>query len=120
GLLRDLLELPLGGRLSARAPLALEGAGRDPRGNLTGLGAAHAVGDGEQRRAGGVGGLVRVALPAGVCLVSFFGDGEHQETSKRNSVSPIRITSPWVSSASPCNSRELSRVPFVELRSSTK
>ena len=119
-LLGDLLELALGGA-SGRSISALEGAGRDPRGDLAGLRAAHPVGDGEQRRAGEVGVLVRVALPAGVGLVRLLGDCVSiRTTSKRNSVSPIRITSPGVSSASPWSSRELSRVPLVEFMSSTK
>ena len=118
-LLGDLLQLPLrGGVVVARA--ALEGAGGDPGGDLAGLRAAHAVGHGEQRRPGEVGVLVGVPLAPGVGLVCLLGDVQHQDTSKRNSVSPIRITSPGVSSASPCSSRELRSVPLVEFMSSTK
>src|SRR4029077_12344010 len=118
--LRDLLELALGRLLVADPAAALEGTRGDSRGDLAGLRAAHPVGDGEQRCAREVGVLVRVALSAGVCLVGLVGDYQHQETSKRNSVSPIRITSPGRISASPCSSCELRSVPLVEFRSSTK
>ena len=120
GRLGDLLQLSLRRRLLGHPPPALEGAGGDPGGHLAGLRAAHPVGDREDRRPREVGVLVRVALAAGVGLVSLLGDDQHQETSKRNSVSPIRIPSPGLSSASPCSSREFSRVPLVEFRSSTK
>ena len=116
----ELLELALGRPLSTHLSALLECARGDSGSHLAGLRPTHAVGDGEERRAGEVGVLVRVALAAGVGLVSFFGDDQHQETSKRNSVSPIRITSPGVSSASPCSSRELRSVPLVEFMSSAK
>ena len=51
-----------GGSLAALR--GLERLGRDPRGDLARLGAAHAVGDREQRRAGEVGVLVRGPLAA--------------------------------------------------------
>src|SRR4051812_42943409 len=98
----------------------LEGAGGDPRRDLARLRASHPVGDREQRRLGVVGVLVGLPLAPGVGLVCLLGDDQHQDTSKRNSVSPIRIMSPGVSSASPCRSRELRSVPLVELMSSTK
>lgn len=99
--LGDLLELCLAGLVIERA--LLEGPGGDPRGDLTGLGAAHPVGDREHGRTGEVGVLVGVALATRVGLVGLLGDheGHRQETSKVNSVSPIRILSPGVSSASP-------------------
>ena len=92
-LLGDLLELP-SAEASSLARTSLERLGRDPRGDLAGLRAAHPVGDGEQRRARVVGVLVGVPLAPGVGLVCLLGDPQHQDTSKRNSVSPIRITSP--------------------------
>ncbi len=118
-LLGDLLELALRGCLVV-ARAALEGAGGDSGGHLSGLGSAHAVGHGEQRRLGVVGVLVGVPLAPGIGLVCLLGDDQHQDTSKRSSVSPIRITSPGVSSASPCSSRELRSVPLVESMSSAK
>src|ERR671924_317891 len=81
---------------------------------------AHPVGHGEERRPGEVRILVGLPLPPGIGLVCLFRDFQHQDTSKRNSVSPIRITSPGSSPASPCSSRELRSVPFVEFMSSTK
>jgi hypothetical protein len=44
----------------------------------------------------------------------------YPEASYLNSVSPIRTTSPSISSASPFRVASLSRVPLVELMSSTK
>src|SRR5262249_53344661 len=108
----------LGGLLADRA--LLEGARRDPRGPLSSLCPAPPVGPGEDRSACEVGVLVGVALAPGVRLVFLLGPPQHHRTSKRNSVSPMRMLSPGLSSASPCSSRELSSVPLVEFMSSTK
>ena len=115
----DALELGLGGVVVERA--ALEGPRGDPRGDLTGLGAAHPVRDREDGRAREVGVLVGVPLAARVGLVGLLGDHQRhgQLTSNVNSVSPILILSPGRSSASPCRSAELRRVPLVEPMSST-
>ena len=81
--------------------------GGDPRGNLARLGASHAVGDREQRRAGEVGVLVRGPLAPGVRPEGLLADAQRHQcspgswSSKRNSVSPILIWSRSESSASP-------------------
>ena len=59
---RGQLELRVGGVLQAR----LKGLDRDPRGDLAGLRAAHAVGHHEQRRAREQGVLVGAPLAPGV------------------------------------------------------
>ena len=48
------------------------------RRDLAGLGAAHAVGDREQRRADEVGVLVALPLAAGVGAFDVLGDAQHQ------------------------------------------
>ena len=65
----------LGGLAAALG--GLEGLGGDPRGDLAGLGAAHPVGDGEQRRAGVQRVLVGCPLPPGVRPVGMLDDEEH-------------------------------------------
>src|SRR5262249_39569161 len=95
-------------------------ARRDPRGHLSSLCPAHPVGHGEDRSACEVGVLVGVALAPGVRLVCLLDHPQHHDTSKRNSVSPMRMLSPGLSSASPCSSRALSRVRLVEFMPSTK
>ena len=83
--------------------VAVEGVGGGFRGDLAGLGAAHAVGDDEDRRADEERVLVGAALAAGVGAERLVVDPQHQSVpvSNLNSVSPIRITSPSISSASP-------------------
>ncbi len=77
------------------APVVLqagvEGLDRDPRGHLTRLRAAHAVGDDEQGRAGEQRVLVGAPLQTGVGPRVLLGYAQHgQSTSKTNSLSPIR------------------------------
>jgi hypothetical protein len=79
GVLRDALELALGGLRVV--DVVLERPRRDPRGDLTGLGAPHPVRDGEHGRAGEVGVLVGVPLAAGVRLVGRLGDYQRHPTS---------------------------------------
>ena len=88
-----------------RAPRRLRSAGSNAsaailRGDLARLGAAHAVGDREQRRAGEVGVLVGGPLAARVGTgrparrrAAIIGRHSGTSSSKRNSVSPIRISS---------------------------
>ena len=80
----------------ARAVVVGDRLDRKPGRDLAGLRAAHAVGDGEERRPHDVGVLVVPALPAGI------RDGgvaaqSHHAASYRNSVSPMRTTSPGAS-----------------------
>jgi hypothetical protein len=123
-LAEQVLELSLG--RAVLGEVAFEGPHGDAGGDLTRLGPAHPVRHREDRSARVVGVLVGVALLAGVSLLCLFGGLEHLvrypgiSGTKRNSVSPIRIRSPSASSASPCSCCELSKVPLVELRSSTK
>ena len=76
------------------------------RGDLAGLRAAHAVGDGEHRRARVVGVLVVPALLPGVGERVVFGDAEHQ-SSYMNVLSPIRMRSPGCSGRGPSSSSSL-------------
>ncbi len=55
----------------------LEGLDRDPRGDLAGLRAAHAVGDDEQRRAREQRVLVGAPLAPGVGAGVLLGDAQH-------------------------------------------
>ena len=101
----------------------LERLGRQPRGDLAGLRAAHAVRDCEERLASKVRILVRVALTPRVRAIGLLDDAQHQtpgtSSSKRNSVSPIRSSSRSLSFASPSRRPPLRNVPLVEFMSST-
>ena len=113
-LAQDLLGRPVG-------QVDVEGVGRGFRGDLARLRPAHAVGDDEDRRPHEEGVLVGVALAPGVGAKGLVVDPQHvyPEASYLNSVSPIRTTSPSISSASPFRVASLSRVPLVEFMSST-
>jgi hypothetical protein len=95
------------GRLVRLALRRLEQLGGGLRRDLAGLGAAHPVGDREQRRTRVVGVLVRGPLAAGIGPEGLLADSERHQcspgiwSSKRNSVSPILIWSRSESSASP-------------------
>ena len=102
--------------------LAVEGLGRGFRGDLAGLGAAHPVGDDEQRRRD-VKSESSLALrwrPVSVRTACSAIRSATQPTSSLNTVSPIWTVSPSISSASPCRVAPFSRVPLVEFMSSTK
>ena len=74
--LAHALGQPLLGAQAVRQ-LVLEGLDGDPRGDLAGLRAAHAVGDHEQRGAGKRAVLVVAALAAGIGLAGDLGGAEH-------------------------------------------
>ena len=71
------LEPLLGGAVVRQA--GGERLGREARGDLAGLRAAHPVGDDEQRRAHEEAVLVRSPLAAGVGLLEVLGDAQHAE-----------------------------------------
>src|SRR6266576_2524817 len=79
---------------------------RQARGDLAGLRAAHAVGDGEERRLHDVGVLVPAPLATGVGRACHVSDAQ---LSNLKSVSPIRTTSPGLSLRG-----DSSRTPFTE------
>ncbi len=103
-----------------RGQLPVEGLGGGFGGDLAGLGAAHPVGDDEDRRAQEERVLVGVALAPGVGAKGLVVDPQRHDASSLNSVSPICTVSPSISSASPFRVAPFSRVPLVELMSSTK
>ena len=76
------------------------------RRDLARLRAAHAVGDGEQRRARVERVLVGPALTPGVRAVELLGDPEHQPWNTKFE-SPIRIRSPACSGCGPRSSSSL-------------
>ena len=76
GVARERGELELGLRGIGQA--GLEGLDRDPRGDLAGLRAAHAVGNHEQRRAREQRVLVGAPLAPGVGPGVLLGDAQHQ------------------------------------------
>ena len=126
--MRELVDLSIRGldRL-AQEPLralvrevAVERVGRGPRGDLAGLGAAHPVGDDEDRGADEERVLVGAPLAAGVGAERLVVDPEHSVTRPRTgaSVSPIRTMSPSIISASPVRLASLRSVPLVEFMSS--
>ena len=94
GLLDDLGQPLLGARSSASSRLAQRLDG-DPRGDLAGLRAAHAVGDAVERGARVERVLVGPPLPTRVRAVELLGDPQHQPW-KRKWESPIRMRSPGV------------------------
>src|SRR5262249_11716747 len=99
-----------------RAPrlALLEGRGRQAGCDLACPRAAHAVGDGEERRLEHVGVLVPEPTPPGV---RDHGCPPDPHVSSRSSVSPTRPTSPGRSSPLEVTREPLTKVPFVEPRS---
>ncbi len=93
----------------------LERGGRELRRDLAALRAAHAVGDGEERRRDDVRVLVPAPLPAGVRPARVRADLRH--SSNLRSVSPTRTTSPGASLRASEMRTPFTYVPFVEPRS---
>ena len=77
---RDARAQALLDRPAAVGQPLLEDLDREVRGDLAGLGAAHPVGDREQRRAREEGVLVAPALAAGVGALEVLGDAQHQRS----------------------------------------
>ena len=118
----DRSQVALGRLISSLG--GLERLGGDARGDLARLGSSHPICDGEHRCAGEEGVLVCGALAARVGSEGLLDDAQHHSppgicSSKRSSVSPMRITSRSEISASPSSVAPLRTVPLVEFRSST-
>ena len=79
---------------AAVAELLVERVRGDPRGDLAGLRAAHAVGDHVHRRARVVGVLVRVALAAGVGARRLLDDPQHEAHPNLRLVPELGVADP--------------------------
>ena len=93
-----------------------ERARREPRRDLSRLGAPHPVGDGEQRGLADEGVLV---APAHAARVRQPRDGDELHATTRSVVSPMRSRSPSVSRSRPSMRRPFTKVPLRESRSTT-
>src|SRR6266516_7943849 len=105
--------------LTACGGAALLQRGRgETRCNLSRLGAAHAVGDGKERRLADVGVLVPAPLATGIRDHPYMSETRH--CSYLRSVSPTRTMSPRASRRGRSSRVPLRYVPFVEPRSCTQ